>query len=345
MKNDDNADKREDQDEENQDEACGSDVKVSGWSPSGKNKKSRYTCKGGFKQCGLKISPKEDSIMCDGCNAWFHPKCQALSNEKFKALSKFDFLWLCMDCKPKLMLMVNFKKDIEACIENTGKTILQALTDVKPKKDLEKEIEKKIVNMELKVVNQIKEQQVQVETSLQEQTKAVQATVQTLPKYTAELKSSAQDLKRMVENKAETEFREKNVLLHNIAESSSDNSEERKEHDLNIFQRVVTSLVGNQENMEVEKIFRLGKKPEQPGNQNAPAPKPRLMLIKLKNKEHVNMLMKRRTQLKDVGFPNVYLTKDLSPEEREAQKKLRQELEEKGKETHKIFRGKVLPRQ
>ena len=57
------------------------------------------------------------------------------------------------------------------------------------------------------------------------------------------------------------------------------------------------------------------------------------------------MLMKRRTQLKDVGFPNVYLTKDLSPEEREAQKKLRQELEEKGKETHKIFRGKVLPRQ
>ena len=112
-----------------------------------------------------------------------------------------------------------------------------------------------------------------------------------------------------------------------------------------MFQNVVTSLVGNQEKVEVVQIFRLGKKQEEEGATARPSPRPRLMLIKVKDKQHVNMLMKRRTQLKDVGFPDVYLTKDLTPEEREVQRKLRQEWEAKGKQTHKIFRGKVVPRE
>ena len=133
------------------------------------------------------------------------------------------------------------------------------------------------------------------------------------------------------------------MLLHNIKESTSEDSEERKGHDLEVFKQVVTSLTGNQENVQMDRIFRLGKR--QTANQDGQPPKPRLILIKLKEKEHVDMLMKRRTKLKDVGFPNVYITRDLPPEEREEQRRLREELKEKGKETHRIFRGKVVPRQ
>ena len=49
--------------------------------------------------------------------------------------------------------------------------------------------------------------------------------------------------------------------------------------------------------------------------------------------------------MKDVGFQNVYLTRDMTPEEREQQKKLREELQKIGKDTHKNFQGKIVPRQ
>ena len=68
------------------------------------------------------------------------------------------------------------------------------------------------------------------------------------------------------------------------------------------------------------------------------------MLIKLRNKRDVDALMKRRTTLKDVGFPGIYLTKDLTPDEREEQKRLRNELSIKGKDKHVIFRGRVVPK-
>ena len=43
----------------------------------------------------------------------------------------------------------------------------------------------------------------------------------------------------------------------------------------------------------------------------------------VETKEHVDELFKKRLQFKDVGFPNKYFTKDLPPEERQEQKKLR----------------------
>ena len=117
-----------------------------------------------------------------------------------------------------------------------------------------------------------------------------------------------------------------------------------KGHDLEVFKKVVSSLIGDQEDVKVEKIFRLGKRETARESQ---ATKPRLMLIKPKEKRHVNWTCSSRdvSISKEVGFPNVYLTRDLPPQEREVQKKLREELKDKGKETHKIFRGKVVPRQ
>ena len=123
----------------------------------------------------------------------------------------------------------------------------------------------------------------------------------------------------------------------------ADDAEVRVAHDTEVFEKVVGALLGKQDEVQVEKIYRLGKRPEGSGRGN-PQQKPRLMLVRVKNKEQVDVLIKRRTQLKDKGFPNVYLTRDLSHEEREVQKKLRAELEAKGKDTHVIFQGKVIRR-
>ena len=62
-----------------------------------------------------------------------------------------------------------------------------------------------------------------------------------------------------------------------------------------------------------------------------------LMLIRVKEKEHVNILIKRRTNLRDKRFSNIYITRNLTTEEIKTQWKQRVELETelqvKGKDT------------
>ena len=312
-------------DESDDDTSVGVHV-ARGFSPCGKTKKQKFICSGGEKECGNRIKSGEDSVMCDGCKEWFHPKCQKLSTDSFKALSKHngDFLWLCSNCKPYLMPVLEMRVAIQKQMEKSEKKILKTLQDTLTKEIWDKKLGSRIDNMETKLCSEMKEKQKQIEVSLKAQGE------------------QTNDIKRLVENKQEKEVREKNIILHNISESGADDAEERVEHDKGMFTSVVSELLGNQGNVEVDKVIRLGKRADPA---SATQSKPRLMLVRVKDKDLVDALIKRRTQLRHKGFPNVYLTRDLTPDEREVQKKLRAELQDKGKETHMIFRGKVIQRQ
>ena len=306
-------------------------------------RKVRYICRGGKnKVCGLAFSGKEDAIKCDACKGWFHPRCQELSTEAFKALSKHDLLWVCMECKPSLLSMIELGSRIESRVAEAERKILNALSDSKPAKDLGKGLEEKIADMEKTVVGKIKEHEKAVTSSLEEQ----RGVFQSVPKVTSELKKSAEQLKKVVDMKDDRTARELNILVHNLPESNSEDPQKRKEHDEGLFRSMARALVSGPADMDVKKIFRLGKKREigNQGENEVSEPKPRLMMVTLNSKEYVSELMKNRWSLKDEGFPNIYLTRDLPPEERELQKNLRKELAAKGKESHRIFRGKVIPK-
>ena len=309
---------------------------VRGWSPAtGKSRKTRYICKGGQKVCGLSVSRKGDSsIRCDSCKDWFHPRCQGLSMDAFRALSKYDFLWLCIDCRPKFEAILELGKNLETRIAEAERKILDSVSAA-ASKDGHERLTRKIDQME-KAITQMKDQQSKIEVAVNEQKDAVKS----VPKCTEALKTSALEIKKIVQIQ-NRDSRESNVILHNIPESTSSDPEARKKHDAESFQGVVSSLLGN-EKVDIVQVFRLGKRETQ--EPSTPHQKSRLMMIKLKDREHVEQLIKKRTQLKEVGYPNVYLTRDLSPEERTEQKKLREELMQKGKDTHRIFRGKVVPR-
>ena len=350
------------------------DVKLveGAWSPATGRSKKKLTCKGGKKVCGLPLSGT-DCIRCDGCKHWFHPKCQELSVEAFAAISKYEFLWLCMDCKPDLMAILGAGKYLETRIADAERKIIESVNEAKCSSDFQRNIESRIEMIE-KTFAEIKEQQTRVESSIQEQKAAVQempkvsqdlrksfaeikeqqirvessiqeqkVAVQEMPKVSQDLQSSAAQLKKFVESK-EKEDRGANLILHNIPESKSVDIDVRKKYDTDSFYNVAAALLGDTSAVEVDQVIRLGKKGEVPNSNTDTEPKPRLMLIKLKRKECVDDLIKRRTKLKDVGFPNVYLTRDLSPEERAKHKSLRDELEQKGRSTHVIFRGRVVPR-
>ena len=301
--------------------------KAIGFSPCGKSKKQRFICSGGVKVCGSRITTGEDSVMCDVCKEWYHPGCQGLSSKAFEALSEHinDFLWLCMNCKPNLVSVIQVGKGIEKRLEDTERKIIKVLKESRTEDSCRKQIEDRISNMETKLSSEIREKQEQIKESLNKQG------------------SSTEGIKRLIEAKFEKEKRQQNIILHNIKESSAEDAEGRVMHDTEVFEKVVGALLGKQDEVEVEKIYRLGKRPDGRDGGNLQQ-KPRLMLVRVKNKEQVDALIKRRTQLKDRGFPNVYLTRDLSHEEREVQKKLRAELEAKGKDTHVIFQGRVIQR-
>ena len=334
-----NEDKQESEDTEEEEEEEEGTQGTHGWSPiSGKSKKNRYYCKGGDKVCGLAITSKEDCIRCDYCKDWYHPKCQELTVNAFRAVSKYDLLWVCIHCKPNVMALMKAGKGLETCIERSEAKILDSLKESKVNNDFHEELKEKIQKME-ETVSQIREKQITLETSMKEQKEVVKA----VPKYSEELKNSAQKIEKLVDTQGK-ENRDRNIILHNIPESSSQDPEARKKHDTESFQKVAKALLKSDAKEEQIQVLRLGKRPD-PSEQNQEIDRrPRLMMIKLKNKETVNELIKKRTQLREAGFPNVFITRDLTPEERAVQKTLRDELRQKGRETHKIFRGRVVPR-
>lgn len=275
-------------------------------------KKVKYVCKGGTKVCGQVISMNDDCILCEACDGWFHPSCQNLSNEAFKALGKFDLLWLCDECRKKLPTLLNVAERVERRVAEAEKKIVEAIQKAPPALPLDKNLEEKILNLETEVVKQISAQK-------------------------EALINSSNDLKKAVQKQGSVSNREHNVIIHNILESDSENLECRVSHDESKFKEVAKALYGDGNGIETEKIIRLGKK-------NEDTTRPRLMLVKLRDKRDVEKLFRKRFELKDAGFPNTYITKDLEPEEREKQKKLREEWIAKGKDSHRIFRGQVVPR-
>ena len=110
-----------------------------------KKVRPKYICKGGDKVCGQHISDQEDSVCCDLCEDWFHPKCQGFSVEAFRALSEYNFTWLCRRCKPNLMNVLKMVKKLESQVEAIEQKLMSALKDKETKADCSKQLEEKIV--------------------------------------------------------------------------------------------------------------------------------------------------------------------------------------------------------
>lgn len=272
-------------------------------------KGKKFICEGGHgKKCGKTLGKRETSIQCEGCEEWFHPNCQGLSMDAFKAIGLHNLFWVCQTCQRNFKDARNLDR-VVARVEQAEKNIIETITRDSNKTVAERDLEGKIASMETKVVEKLSEQK--------------QAIIQ----------SSDTIKKAMKENK---EDREMNIIIHNVPESDAPEAEVRKESDLFQFQEMARALCGEDVHIEVEKAFRLGKKEG--------SVKPRLLLVRLKKMAQLESLYRKRFKLTDVGFKNRYITRDLTPEERTKQKELREELKAKGKDTHKIFRNKVVPR-
>lgn len=175
------------------------------------------------------------------------------------------------------------------------------------------EVDKRIINMEQNVVKHIKEQNEKIE-------------------------ASTKTIEKVAENR-DREDRAANLIIHNVDESQASSTEERIQHDKDVFRSMARGLGQEVRDSDIERIIRLNRK-----DSSTDKAKPRLILVKLKSIELADSIFRRRMALKDAGFPNKYITRDKSPAERLQLRRLRAQLLDKGTATHMIFRNKVVPR-
>jgi len=130
-------------------------------------------------------------------------------------------------------------------------------------------------------------------------------------------------------------LRASNLVLFGVPESEG-SIDERKEHDEQFCNEMLTELLGSEE--EYEKLYRIGRL--RPGV-------PRPLCLRCESVEQKNRILRSSKGLRSIEkYKSVYINPDRTPMQLEKDKKLREELKRQkleGKDVI-IFREKIIER-
>ena len=235
-------------------------------------------------------------------------ECAGLSTSELEALADIwncqptesNVMFFCTMCKPKVTLALKF------------------FTDIQDKQD---EMEKRLTEIE----DNLKKLQ-PVDSTEANPSDQTQPTLQTQP-----VSQSKEQISEMVSSyineEKEKSKRRLNVIVHNVIESTSEDPELRRKHDIDsvssIFHKHLTVPA------TITKAIRLGKKSD----------RPRFLKVSVASESDKASIMRNCTKLHNVNLPSivqkVFITLDLTPREQEVNKKLCAELKELNKDGNK----------
>ena len=317
-------------------------------------------CSGGQgKPCGNPVKEGEAGVLCDKCHDWFHASCQGIPKAAIKALERFDSLaWLCANCKsdlkgkkpkpPSMSSLLNKLGQLEEAVQKNSEMIVNAVqAHDKSVKDHSSQMEKSLKSFEEHASNQIKSLEksaLQYKSSYAEVLKGtctevahvVKAQMDKFPRVGDNGdRRAAVDLSKVLDDHLDKEKRKANIVIHNLPEQSEGTVVERCEKDSASF---VTMIKDEMKlNATVSKSFRVGKKLSD---------KPRLLIVTLDNPAVKQDILRYASQLRhSEQYSNIYVTPDLTQKEREANRKLREELASRrrsGEANLMIKGGKII---
>lgn len=244
-------------------------------------------------RCDYSINLVEDSYYsCSVCTMDYCLKCTGISSSMLKALeedSNGNFMWTCRGCKQ------NFPS-----INNVSTSL--ANLDKKNDKRLDL-LEKKIDNLDVSINKKIKDEvQVLKEDVLEE------LSGNFMDRLKMEVRSEVREID-------DQKSRMLNLVVFNLPESPKPSSEEKKRDDLNHFACICRSI--GIEEVEVRLAFRLGNKKDDVI---------RPLKVILENKKTRRDILNNTKQIAN-NVPEllkrVVIVKDLTPKQRELNKKRR----------------------
>ena len=165
----------------------------------------------------------------------------------------------------------------------------------------------------------------------------VSAKVSSIPQalVTQTTSKDMQNISQVFDNFLEKDKRKNNLVVHNLPEAEEGTYAERSSRDLELFQEVVKDTF--RMNVSVSKMFRVGKR--------MPT-KPRLLIVTLDTPGVKGDVLRLAPQLRNSDkWSNIYITPDLTKSEREAARKVREELATRkasGETNLTIRKGKVV---
>lgn len=284
-------------------------------------------CKGdGETDCGKQVLDDEfGGVECELCLAWYHPACQGLNDVGYGVVCKNALFWICKQCQkfvPKFQ------------------SIMQGTTASQPESRHLARIEQKVDYLSKAVLEQ-KVTANQALSSAEETKKLFADVVKGKDVRNDQTKTfTSEDIQKCFEKfqteKDEQEKRKCNIVVSNMPESEASTGEERKREDITKLVDVIKDEL--RLNIRVENAFRAGKKQEN---------RPRILIVTLSSeasKWDVLKTAKLLRESEDEVVRNIYINKDLSVQEREQQKKLRDEVKTRRAqgENVRIVRGKCV---
>ena len=278
-------------------------------------------------KCGKNVSDNVNALTCDMCGWWHHARCEGVSDHTYQTVQggAQGLRWFCRKCDKFVVNLVS------------------GIQQIGVRQD---ELEIKFLKME-KMIEDLKENN---KTTLQELSNGAKKT------YASVISDNHSNKIPVGENKEEHEStiknsikeindrltRKKNIVLHNVTESQSTESETRKIEDGEIAIEIIEQGMGC--SVIIESSRRLGAK-----KQDNPSPRP--LLVKLQTQEQAEQCLKSWRILKEnPGYEHYGIQRDMTFLERADMKKLVMERnrrrdqtrEEGGSEVWAIRGGKVI---
>ena len=314
----------------------------------------------GKRTCGEPVQAGDAGVLCDRCHNWFHPSCQGIPKPAMRALERYESLsWLCVTCKSELKTRKSPLALLATKFEELDKTMKSSMLEVqnsmKSQHDLltsqleelrrKEESTTQLVNQSAQLVSQtIKENTKQrtsyadvVKDSCAEVVQKVSEQISSLPHASTATgtNKSVEALTGALDDYMDKERRKGNVVVHNLPEQEGDSLVEKANKDATLFKEMIREEM--KLNVNVQKSFRVGKKI--PG-------KPRLLIISLELPSAKQDILRMAPLLRhSERYVNIYITPDLTRKERDASKKLREELASRKRagETNLTIRaGKIV---
>ena len=216
---------------------------------------AKYPC----IKCDQNVGSNTDAIQCSCCDLWQHKAC-GIDEDIWKLVTATQknqgdsaATWLCKVC---ICVKKKFMADLTSL---TARFELQeSRMDVQENKLLIQE--NKLLNLEK--INKDKEEENQ---QLIKQNTDLQKTVEDLKKQVSDYKevtAKAEDLniKTVMDELSDQETRKFNLICHNVPESTSHDSEFRKQHDLQFSENMINHMGLPIGGRNIATIKRLGRR-------------------------------------------------------------------------------------
>ena len=270
-------------------------------------------------------------IQCENCETWYCSSCEKVPTQVMEIISGYRQLhWFCGTCETQIG---HSAYDQLAAKSVSHEGITKQLSEVQA------QVKKLVDQVNVQLNNRLKEFETEIKhkfgntSSMTEQ----QVVMNSNPETNGDSNWINNNITtRVIDEYRDRESRKLKLILYNVPESQSGDTSVRKTHDTKFILDIASKIEAGQ--IDVTSVTRLGKKVD---NKN------RLMKVQVANLSQKRRLLINAKKLKQCSgdFQNIYLSPDLSYNERQANKLLRQELSrrrEAGETDLVIYRGSIV---